>query len=92
MKPELNFLVSNDWTLFLDRDGVINVEQKDDYVRNWEMFTFAKEALKAFSIFNKKFKRVIIVTNQRGVEKQLMSIDTLNEIHQNMNKSIQEFF
>jgi len=90
MKPELNLLISDDWTLFIDRDGVINVEQKDDYVRSWEMFTFVKNATKSFSIFNRIFRRVIVVTNQRGVEKKLMSIDSLNEIHKNMNKSIQE--
>jgi histidinol phosphatase-like enzyme len=28
--------INPDWTLFLDRDGVINVEKKEDYIRNWE--------------------------------------------------------
>jgi histidinol-phosphate phosphatase family protein len=73
----------------LDRDGVINVEQKNDYVRSWEMFNFSKNVLKSFSILNKHFKHIIVVTNQRGVEKKLMSIDDLHEIHQHMIESIQ---
>ena len=90
MKPNLKELISNDWTLFLDRDGVINVEQKNDYVRNWEMFQFSKNALNSFSVFSQFFNRILVVTNQRGVEKNLMTIETLNEIHQNMNASIME--
>jgi histidinol-phosphate phosphatase family protein len=91
MKPNLKKLISKDWTIFLDRDGVINIEQKDDYVRNWEMFQFSKNALNSFSLFSIFFNRIIVVTNQRGVEKKLMTIETLNDIHYKMNKSIQEF-
>jgi len=90
MKPNLKELISNDWTLFLDRDGVINVEQKNNYVRNLEMFQFSKNALNSFSVFSQFFNRILVVTNQRGVEKKLMTIETLNEIHQNMNASIME--
>jgi histidinol phosphatase-like enzyme len=88
MKPNLKTLISDDWTLFLDRDGVINVEQKNDYVRHWGMFIFSMNVLKSFSVLNKYFNRIIVVTNQRGVEKNLMTIDNLNEIHQHMINSI----
>lgn len=33
-------------TLFLDRDGAINVRLIDDYVKNWEEFKFEEGALK----------------------------------------------
>ena len=89
MKPNLKELISKDWTLFLYRDGVINVEQKNDYVRNWEMFKFSDNSIRSFSILNEYFNRIIIVTNQRVVEKKIMSIDSLHEIHQNMKASIQ---
>ena len=35
--------IFKDWTLFLDRDGVINKRIVDDYVKSWADFVFAKE-------------------------------------------------
>ena len=90
MKPNLKELRTKEWSLFLDRDGVINTEQKNDYVRDWEMFIFSNDSLKSFSILNSLFKRIFVVTNQRGVEKQLMSLSTLNKIHEKMNESIEQ--
>lgn len=71
-------------TLFLDRDGVINKRIPNDYVRKWEDFEFLSGVLEAMSIFSKKFKYVFIVTNQRGVGKDLMTQDNLNYIHRKM--------
>ena len=28
--------IDNSWTLFLDRDGVINFERNNDYVKAWD--------------------------------------------------------
>jgi D-glycero-alpha-D-manno-heptose 1-phosphate guanylyltransferase len=81
--------IDKEWTLFLDRDGVINYEKKDDYVRNWHEFKFyegAKDALKIFAI---KFGRIIVVSNQRGVGKGLMTEDDLLDIHQNMQQAVE---
>ena len=72
------------WTLFLDRDGVINFEQHNDYVKNWADFKFYKESLLALPILAKKFKTIVITTNQKGVGKKLMSEADLTNIHQNM--------
>ena len=32
--------VDKSWTLFLDRDGVINKEKHEDYVYNYDEFIF----------------------------------------------------
>ena len=32
--------IDKSWTLFIDRDGVINHEKKEDYIRNWQEFRF----------------------------------------------------
>jgi histidinol-phosphate phosphatase family protein len=81
--------INSNWTLFLDRDGVINVEKKDDYVRSWDQFKFYDESLLALPILAKKFKTIVVTTNQKGIGKGLMSHEDLNNIHVNMKKEIE---
>ena len=85
--PDLS-LVDKSWTLFLDRDGVINEETVGKYILKWPEFIFSENALDAFSIFAEKFGRIIIVTNQRGVSKGLMTEDDLLDIHKEMQKQV----
>ena len=77
-------------TLFLDRDGVINEERPNDYVKTTEEFVFIFGVLEALKILNKHFEQIIIVTNQRGVGKEIMSKKTLEEIHQQMLNQIEK--
>lgn len=78
------------WTLFIDRDGVINHEKKDDYIHSWEEFKFYEGVKDAFKIFDKKFGKIILVTNQRGVAKGLTKKEDLLLIHQNMISEIEQ--
>lgn len=80
--------INKSWTLFLDRDGVINEKIENDYVRVWEQFVFNENALIAIKELSSLFCRIIIVTNQRGVGKGLMSLSQLDEIHNNMLREI----
>jgi histidinol-phosphate phosphatase family protein len=77
-------------TLFLDRDGVINHHRPDDYVKTWDEFEFLPGVLDSLCVLSTMFKRIIIVTNQRGVGKGLMSEKTLHEIHRRMIGEIEE--
>jgi len=76
--------IDKTWTLFLDRDGVINHEKKENYVLNWNEFKFYDKVTDAVAIFSKLFGTIVMVTNQRGVGKGVMSIADLEEIHANM--------
>jgi histidinol-phosphate phosphatase family domain/HAD-superfamily hydrolase, subfamily IIIA len=76
-------------TLFLDRDGVINVRLVDDYVKTWSDFSFEKDVKEAMQIFAKKFKTIVVVSNQQGVGKGLMSQQTLDDIHDKMKQEVQ---
>ena len=76
--------ISKDWTLFLDRDGVINHRLVDDYVKTWEDFRFLDGVLEAMKTFNQIFGNIVVVTNQQGVGKGLMKAETLEEIHRKM--------
>lgn len=72
------------YTLFLDRDGVINHEKKDDYINHWSEFRFYDSVPEAIKVFSEKFDYIFIVTNQRGVGRGITNEKDLEQIHQNM--------
>lgn len=78
------FNVDNDWTLFLDRDGVINRRIVDDYVKSIDEFIFLDGVLDSFKIFSRIFRKIIIVTNQRGIALGVMNINDLTLVHDYM--------
>jgi histidinol-phosphate phosphatase family protein len=76
--------IDKSWTLFLDRDGVINKKIENDYVKHWMDFEFLDGVLDAMKILNNKFGRIVIVTNQQGIGKGLYRTEDLELIHKNM--------
>ena len=77
-------------TLLIDRDGTINVRIPGDYVRSWEQFRFVSGILEEFPRWAAKFRRIIVVTNQRGVGRGLMTDEDLADIHSHMLRAITE--
>lgn len=73
--------IDKSWTLFLDRDGVINERLPGDYVKTPEQFRFIKGSLEAIAICSKLFGRIIVVSNQQGIGKGLMTFDELELVH-----------
>ena len=78
------------WTLFLDRDGVINTKIENDYVKKWEDFHFVDGSLNSLHLLSKKFHRIIIVTNQQGIGKGLFTEDDLSLVHNKMKTEIEQ--
>jgi len=76
--------INKTWTLFLDRDGVINHEKHQDYIHTWEEFSFYEGVKEAIAVFAKKFNRIIVVTNQKGIGKGVTKLEDLQLIHKNM--------
>lgn len=72
------------WTLFLDRDGVINQKIENDYVKSWDEFKFLPGSAESIAELNKVFDRIIIVTNQQGIGKGIYSDADLKAIHNKM--------
>ena len=72
--------IDRSWTLFLDRDGVINEDVVGDYIKEWESFVFKAGTLEAMAKLRDFFARIIIVSNQRGVERGLMTQSELDQI------------
>ncbi|MCX8019081.1 MAG: HAD-IIIA family hydrolase [Chitinophagaceae bacterium] len=80
--------IDKSWTLFLDRDGVINHDIPGDYIRNLSQFRLYENMAETINLLSSVFGRIFIVTNQRGVGKGLMTEKDLNEIHQSLLNEI----
>ncbi|HSC53029.1 MAG TPA: HAD-IIIA family hydrolase [Phnomibacter sp.] len=77
------------WTLFLDRDGVINIEKENDYIHSWDEFHFYDDAISSIAALSKIFDRIVIVTNQKGVGKGVTKWEDLQDIHRKMEQTIE---
>lgn len=76
-------------TIFLDRDGVIN-ENRSDYVKSWDEFRFLPGACEAIVKLTQAGHRIVVCTNQAGVAKGSISIDTVEDIHRRMVAEIRK--
>jgi histidinol-phosphate phosphatase family protein len=72
------------WTLFLDRDGVLNERIVDGYVRNWSEWVWSEGVLQAIATLSKRFGTIVIVTNQRGIARGLYTELDLEDVHTRM--------
>ena len=81
--------IDQGWTLFLDRDGVLNHDKVGSYIFNPGEFVFYDGVPAIFKLFKEKFGRIVIATNQRGVGRNLMSVADLDMIHQKMLTTIE---
>jgi len=77
----MTFHVDRSWTLFLDRDGVINHRLIGDYVKHREEFELLDGVADSIARANQLFGRVVVVTNQQGIGKKIMTERNLSEIH-----------
>jgi len=73
--------------IFLDRDGVIN-ENRADHVKSWDEFAFIPGALESIRRLTETGLPIFVVTNQAAVNRGLMSLETLADIHERMKEAI----
>ncbi len=85
---KLDWHFDENWTLFLDRDGVINKRIVGGYVTNVDSFEFLPGAIDAIVYLTKRFKTTVVVTNQQGIGKGLMSPQQVERIHDHMQRSL----
>ena len=77
--------------VFLDRDGVINRKPSPhDYIRSWEQFELMPAITDWIRLFNALELLVIVVTNQRGVARGLVTAAALDDIHTRMKHALEE--
>jgi D-glycero-D-manno-heptose 1,7-bisphosphate phosphatase len=71
--------------VFLDRDGVINEKAPPhQYIRSWSEFRVLPNIADWIRLFNALDFLVIVVTNQRGVARGMMTRESVDQIHARM--------
>ncbi len=74
--------------LFLDRDGVINIEKDGSYIFNRDEFVFYPGAPDVIAQLSRIYDYVFVVTNQRGIGRGLMTEADLLDIHNYLNYEV----
>ena len=77
-------------TLFLDRDGVINYKI-DGYVQSFSEFRFIEGVPESIAKLSDYFERIIIITNQQGIGKKIMTENHLFKLHNEMLLELNKF-
>ncbi len=78
--------------VFLDRDGVINKNAPPhEYITTWKDFKFLPGAIKGIQLLKKNGFRVIVISNQRGISRGIMSESDLKNIHENMQNRLKKY-
>lgn len=75
--------------VFLDRDGVINLEV-GDYIKSFADFKLLPHALKHIAALSQKGVKVFVITNQGGIAKQLYTVAELEKMHQYMFAEVEK--
>ena len=73
-------------TVFLDRDGVLNLRPpRADYVRTPDQFQWLPGAKEALRLLKQAGYRVVVVSNQAGIGRGIMTESSLDAIHSRMS-------
>jgi len=76
--------------VFFDRDGVVNEwPGPGNYVTSWDNFRFLPEFAPVLKLVTQRGYAAIIVTNQRGVARGIMSLDTVQDMHRRLRDLLQ---
>lgn len=75
--------------LILDRDGVIN-QDSDQYIRNLAQWIPIPGSIEAIAALSNHGYSVAIATNQSGLSRGYFTLDTLEEIHAELCRLVEE--
>jgi histidinol-phosphate phosphatase family protein len=76
---------------FLDRDGVINRNAPTgDYIKTVRELEILPGVPEAIRLLNERGYRVIVVTNQRGVSRGIMTVADVEQVHDALRSELSE--
>lgn len=73
--------------IILDRDGVIN-HDSDDFITSPAEWEPIEGSLEAIARLNHAGYRVVVITNQSGIARGLLDVETLTQIHSKMRRML----
>ena len=76
--------------LFLDRDGVINTRLVGRYVQTSDQFSLITDIVPLLTNARSKGYMLVLITNQQGVGKGLMSLEDLDVVHEHMQQCLHQ--
>jgi D-glycero-D-manno-heptose 1,7-bisphosphate phosphatase len=77
--------------IILDRDGVLNEKApRAQYVRNWSEFKWLPGAKESLRRLNEAGFKVIIISNQAGINRGAMTEKDLHDIHMKMVAEVEQ--
>ncbi len=77
--------------IFLDRDGTLNVKAgRAQYIERPQQFKWLAGAREALKILSKNDYMILIITNQPGIQREMVTWENLNKIHHKMLTDLAE--
>jgi len=73
--------------IFIDRDGVINLN-RPDYVKSWEEFSFLPGSLDALRLLGELGWPVVIISNQSAIGRDLVAAETVAMINTHLVEAV----
>jgi len=77
------------YTVFLDRDGVIN-KDSSEYIKNPSEFEFIPKSAEAIALLNQHGFQVVVITNQSLIGRKMAKREILDAIFSKMKKGIKK--
>ena len=75
--------------ILIDRDGVINKKApRGEYISSWNEFEWIADTRVALKLLAKKGFKFIIISNQAGIARGMVTLNELEKIHINMMKEL----
>jgi D-glycero-D-manno-heptose 1,7-bisphosphate phosphatase len=75
-------------TIFFDRDGTLIIDRV--YLNDPEQITYLPGVFEALGLLRDDGYQFVIVTNQSGVARGIVSLENLDEIHRRISKTFAE--
>lgn len=76
--------------IFFDRDGVVNFRIVKEYIKAPKDFKFLPDFIRFFTKIKSEEYLTILITNQQGIGKGLMSVEELESVHNYMQIELKE--
>jgi D-glycero-D-manno-heptose 1,7-bisphosphate phosphatase len=86
-QPNSDIVPKLENVVFLDRDGVINLD-RSDYIKSWSEFKFIPRSIEAIKELTLKGFHVIVITNQSVINRNMLSAKGLENILSMMKNKI----